>query len=66
MAGSFRLDVNWVLGVITARVLMVRWVPRRSEGDLVVSWGRKKRMRVVGLKWVLKEESVGIWILGDN
>lgn len=66
MAGSFRLDVNWVLGVITARVLMVRWVPRRSEGDLVVSWGRKERMRVVGLKWVLKEESVGIWILGDN
>jgi hypothetical protein len=66
MAGSFRLDVNWVLGVITARVLMVRWVPRRSEGDLVVSCGRKERMRVVGLKWVLKEESVGIWILGDN
>ena len=59
MAGSFRLDVNCVLGVITARVLMVRWVPRRSEGDLVVSWGRKERMRV-GLKWVLKEESMGI------
>jgi hypothetical protein len=45
---------------------MVRWVPWRSEGDLVVSCGRKERMRVVGLKWVLKEESVGIWILGDN
>jgi hypothetical protein len=67
MVVSFRLDVNWVLVVITTRVVTARRVPRRSEGDLLLM----SRVRGgeegngVCLKCVLKEESLGIWICGD-
>ena len=68
MVMSFRLDVNWVLVVIATRVMMARRVPGRSDGDLLLMSrvrGGEERDGVCCLKWVLKEDSLAIWIGGD-